>query len=180
MLKGEGIQDKIHDWTAACNLFLNQNSRYSKLMLITSSVGIDLFGLYLLIAGVFGPSITPFVGLIALFALRQLSQYLTALPPPKGMIWYHPGVPSLFVTYGVSNDLFFSGHTALAVYAALQLSTCGSVALTSIGVAVAIYEILVVLLLRAHWTMDVYAGAVTALLIDSIARQIGPWVDTLI
>ena len=180
MLKGEGILDKIHNWTAPCNRFLNQNVRVSKLLLVSSSAGIDFLALYLLISGVFGASITPFVGLIALFGLRQLSQYLTALPPPPGMIWYHPGVPSLFVTYGVSNDLFFSGHTAIAVYGALQLSASGSPVLTLLGVAIAIYEVSAVLLLRAHWTMDVYAGAVTAILIDLFARQIGPWIDGLI
>jgi len=177
---GQGIQDKVHDWTAAWNSSLNRSPSRSKFLLVSSSLGIDLFGLYLLGAGIFGASITPFIGLIVLFSLRQLSQYLTALPPPQGMIWYHPGVPSLFVTYGVSNDLFFSGHTALAVYGALQLADCGSLALTTLAAVVALYEITVVLLLRAHWTMDVYAGAVTALLVNSIAHQLGPWIDTLL
>jgi hypothetical protein len=41
------------------------------------------------------------------------------------MIWRYPGVPSLLVTYGTSNDLFFSGHTALAVYGSIELAWWG-------------------------------------------------------
>lgn len=177
---GQGIEDKIHVWTAGINRFLNQNQRYSRALLISSSIGIDCVGIYLLLGGIFGPSITPFLGLVIIFSLRQLSQYLTALPAPEGIIWTHPGVPSLLVTYHVSNDLFFSGHTALAIYGALQLYHTGSITLTLLGIFLALYEILAVLLLRAHWTMDIFAGAITAIMVDQFTVELGPWVDKLL
>jgi membrane-associated phospholipid phosphatase len=31
--------------------------------------------------------------------------------------------------------------------------------------------------LRAHYTMDVFAGAVTALLVAGVAAKISPWCD---
>src|SRR3989442_6441970 len=37
------------------------------------------------------------------------------------MIWRRPGFPSLLVTYGTAGDLFFSGHTAIAVYGGVEL-----------------------------------------------------------
>ncbi len=178
--KGEGIQDKVHDWSASLNDGLNKNPVWANRLLVSSSLGIDLLGLYLLLSGIFGESVTPLVGLFILFSLRQISQYLTALPAPRGMIWRSPGVPSLFVTYGVSNDLFFSGHTALAVYGALQVYALDSVTLSIAATILAIYEVIAVLLLRAHWTMDVYAGAVTALLVQLIATSVGPWIDALV
>lgn len=101
--------------------------------------------------------------------LRQVSQYLSALPAPEGMVWRDPEFPSLFVTYGVSNDLFFCGHTALAVFGGLTLSAV-SPSLAWIGGGLALFEILTVLALRAHWTMDVYAGAVTAVLVYTISQ----------
>ena len=38
------------------------------------------------------------------------------------MIWHDPGFPSFLVTYHVANDFFFSGHTAIAVFGAIELS----------------------------------------------------------
>jgi PAP2 superfamily protein len=158
------IGDKIHDWMAPLHQKLLQKRSWSRVLLITSSLGIDLLGLSVLYLGIFGESFAPIVGLFFILILRQGSQYLTALPAPEGMIWDDPGVPSLFVTYHVSNDLFFSGHTALAVYGTLVLASLGNLPLTLAAVALGIYEIFAVLALRAHWTMDVYAGAVSAAL----------------
>ena len=94
------------------------------------------------------------------------------------MIWptEGPGFPSLLVTYGVSNDLFFSGHTALAVYGATELGRLHR-ALIPVGILIALFEMITVLALCAHWTMDVYAGAVTALLVALVAERIARPVD---
>ena len=158
------IGDKIHDWMAPLHRRLFENRRLARVLLITSSLGIDLLGLSVLYLGIFGPSFRPIVGLFFILILRQGSQYLTALPAPEGMIWEHPGVPSIFVTYGVTNDLFFSGHTALAVYGGLVLASQGNPLLTACAILLGLYEVFAVLALRAHWTMDVYAGFVSAVL----------------
>ncbi len=158
------IGDKIHLWMAPLHQRLRQSKSWTRVLLITSSLGIDLLGLAVLYLGIFGPSFRPIIGLFMILILRQGSQFLTALPAPEGMIWEDPGVPSLFVTYHVTNDLFFSGHTALAVYGSLVLGTWGNPYLTLAAVLLGIYEIFAVLALRAHWTMDVYAGFVSAAL----------------
>ena len=154
------------------NRFLNVHPRWANGLLILSSVLIDGLGLFLFVWSIVGPSIRPFLGLCILFGLRQLCQVLTALPPPAGSIWRNPGFPSLFVTYGVSNDLFFSGHTALAVYGAAELAGLGYGWLVAVAVAIALFETLVVLLLRAQYTMDNFAGLVTALLVVGIAGSL--------
>lgn len=172
-LPESGIGDKVHDWMAPLHRYLHGNPTAVRWLLITSSLGIDLLGLAVLHRGIFGPTAAPLAGLAMLLTLRQVSQYLTALPPPEGMIWRDPGVPSLFVTYHVQNDLFFSGHTALAVFGALTVATWGIPALSLLAFVVGCYEIFTVLALRAHWTMDVYAGFVTALVCFSVPRMVG-------
>ncbi len=87
-----------------------------------------------------GPSLRPLLGLLLLLALRQACQGLCALPTPPGMIWRDPGLPSLFVTYGTASDLFFSGHTAIAVYGGLELARYGGLALAALGASVAVLE----------------------------------------
>ncbi len=93
------------------------------------------------------------------------------------MIWRSPGVPSLLVTYGVSNDLFFSGHTALAVYGAIELGRWGGPAWAVAGAGLAVFEAAAVIVLRAHYTMDVFTGAVTAFAAAVAADRLAPGCD---
>jgi PAP2 superfamily C-terminal len=93
------------------------------------------------------------------------------------MIWRNPGFPSLLVTYGTSNDLFFSGHTAIAVYGSLELARWGGAPAAAIGVAIVFVEATTVLVLRAHYTMDVFTGAVTALWVSGAASALAPGLD---
>jgi len=167
-LAGGAIYDHLHEMTAGWNAWLHRNARSANALLIASSLGIDALTLFVLVYSVLGPSFTPFWGLLCLFALRQLSQALIALPPPPGIIWRHPGCPSLFVTYDVGNDFFFSGHTALAVYGAMQLAALQIPALTIAGFIVAALEAIVVIALRAHWTIDVLAGLFAAVAVGTL------------
>ena len=169
---GHGIGDAIHDWSAPWNAWLHARPSAANAVLIGSSAVIDALALFIIGATIFGRSVRPFLGLILLFGLRQICQALCSLPPPEHMIWRDPGFPSLLVTYGVSNDLFFSGHTALAVYGATELARLGRRPLVWLGVVVVIFAIAAVLVLRAHYTMDVFAGAVTALLVAFLAERV--------
>jgi hypothetical protein len=114
---------------------------------------------------------------LLLFALRQACQVMCALPAPPNMIWRDPGFPSLLVTYGVSNDFFFSGHTALAVFGAVELGRLDRRGLAFVAAAVAMFEIVVVLVLQAHWTLDVFTGAVAAMYVSRILRWLAPRCD---
>jgi hypothetical protein len=96
------------------------------------------------------------------------------------MIWRSPGVPSLLVTYGTANDLFFSGHTALAVYGCLELARWGGLPGIVAGALIVLLEVSAVLVLRAHYTMDVFTGAITALWVASVASGLGAWLDPLL
>ena len=157
-LDGGQHYDHLHAMTGGWNRWLHEHPRAANAVLIASSLGVDIVTLFVLARAVFGPTFTPFWGLLILFLMRQISQALVALPPPPGIIWRAPGAPSLFVTYGVGNDFFFSGHTALAVYGAMQLAALGVPAITVAGIVVAVLQVVAVIALRAHWTVDVVAG----------------------
>ena len=105
-----GIGDAVHEWTAPLNAWFGRNRGAANALLITTSGFIDLFAAFLLGSALFGPSLRPGIALLLLFLFRQISQLTCALPTPSGMIWRHPGIPSLLVTYDVATDFFFSGH----------------------------------------------------------------------
>ena len=171
-LRDGAIGDAIHDWTAPLHDWFFRRNRSANILLITSSAFIDLFGLFLLGSALFGPSVRPGIGLLLLFAFRQVSQALCALPTPPGMIWRRPGVPALLVTYDVANDFFFSGHTSVAVLGAIELAQIAPTWVTLIAVVIAFLEGLTVLVLRAHYTMDVLAAAVAAFVAAALAASI--------
>jgi hypothetical protein len=171
------LGDGLHSLLTPAFRFFSTHPKWADRLLVLSSLGIDTCGVFVLVQGIVGPSIQPFLGLAMLFALRQICQALCALPPPEGMIWRSPGIPSLLVTYGVANDLFFSGHTALAVYGAIELGRWGGAPWAIAGAALALFEATTVLILRAHYTMDVFTGAVTAFAAAVAADYLAPGCD---
>lgn len=173
----EDIGDGVHRLLAPANQWLAGRPGTTDALLIVTSGFIDVLGCFLLLSGILGRSVRPFLGLMLLFLLRQASQVLTALPPPAGMIWRYPGVPSLFVTYGTGNDFFFSGHTAIAVYGAIELARFRRRWLTVAGGVVAVIEATTVLALRAHYTMDVFTAALAAAWAASVAVRWAPVCD---
>jgi hypothetical protein len=172
-----GVGDAIHQWTAPLNSYFYENVRAANALLVVSSALIDALGLFLLGSWLFGRSVRPFLGLFILLALRQIMQALCALPTPPHTVWHYPGFPSLLVTYGVANDYFFSGHTAIAVFAATQLARFARRWLTALALVIVLFEIATVLVLRAHYTMDVFTGIVTALWVAVVSDRISPSVD---
>jgi hypothetical protein len=179
----ECVGDRIHELTARINQWLAEQPARADFLLVLSSGVIDMLGFFLLARGIVGPTIRPFLGLLAIFALRQAAQATTALAAPYGMIWHYPGCPSLLVTYGVATDFFFSGHTAIAVWGGLEIGRLRFKGSALLGALVALFEASTVIVLRAHYTMDVFTGIVVALLIggyaDTWARPVDRWLRHL-
>jgi len=174
------LTDGVHVLTKRIHHRYGTNVAAGNRLLIISSLVIDLLGAYLLGTAIFGQSFRPFLGLTMLFALRQICQGLCPLPAPSGMVWRYPGVPSILVTYGTANDLFFSGHTAIAVYGAATLAGHWGHWGLVLGLAIAFFEAVSVLILRAHYTMDVFTGIICALWVYSLSGQLAPHVDAAI
>jgi hypothetical protein len=169
--------DILFRLTKPVNEYLEVHPRLADALLITSSGVIDALGIWLIAASILGSTMRPFLGLLVLFALRQLSQAVCVLPAPEGMIWRYPGVPSLLVTYQVANDFFFSGHTAIAVFGGLQLAALKRPWWIALGFLVAVFEMTTVIVLRAHYSIDVFTGAIAALWASSAAAQLAPHLD---
>lgn len=173
-----GLADGFHNLTAGLNAYLYHAPLAANVLLIVSSILIDALGLFLLARWLFGPSVRPFLGLVLLLGLRQIMQGLCALPSPPNMIWHYPGFPSALVTYNVGNDFFFSGHTAIAVFGTIELARLRRPWLTALAIAVALFEVAAVLVLRAHYTMDVFTGLLAALCVAQLSDKWSHYLDS--
>ncbi|HLW86221.1 MAG TPA: phosphatase PAP2-related protein [Candidatus Sulfotelmatobacter sp.] len=170
-LPASGIGDGLQAATAPVNSYLLTHPGAANVLLFVSSGIVDILGIFLLAKWIFGASLRPFLGLVIVLGLRQIMQACVALPPPPHAIWHNPGFPSIFVTYSVAHDYFFSGHTAIAVLGAGELVRVGRSWLTAAAVGIVGFEIFAVVALRAHYTMDVFTGAVTALYAMHLAQR---------
>jgi hypothetical protein len=174
-LPASGIGDRVQTATASANLYLHRHPVAANALLVVSSGIIDLLGIFLLSVWIFRSEPRPFVGLVIVLGLRQIIQACVALPAPPDAIWHYPGFPSLLVTYSVANDYFFSGHTAIAVLAATELARAGKRWITVGAVGIVLFEAATVLILRAHYTMDVFTGLVTGLYAAHLAERIAAY-----
>ena len=172
-----GVGDALHKLTAGLNSYFYHSQTAANALLILSSALIDGLGLFLLGRWLFGPSVRPFLGLVLLLGLRQIMQAICTLPAPPNMIWHYPGFPSLLVTYNVGNDFFFSGHTAIAVFGGIELARLGKRWLTLMAVGMVLFEIATVLILRAHYTMDVFTGLLAAIYVAQLCTKVSPSLD---
>ena len=169
-MKSGAIADALHELSAPWHGYLQAHPRCANAVLIISSAFIDLLGVFLIAASVFGPSMRPFAALIILFVMRQVCQAVCALPTPPGMIWRYPGIPSLLVTYDVANDFFFSGHTSIAVLGAIEAARIFPWWLSAAVAVIALFEAGVVLILRAHYSMDIFAAILAAFCAAGLAN----------
>lgn len=177
---GKRIGDGVHRITRRLHHYFATHERSANRALIGSSLCIDLLGLSLIVLSVFANSFAPFIAIMIVFSMRQISQLCCTLPAPPRMIWRDPGFPTLLVTYKVGNDFFFSGHTALAVLGAIEICRIAPWWLGDLVVLVAIGEALIVLILRAHYTMDVITGALAAWVAADLAEWIASHSDSLL
>jgi len=95
------------------------------------------------------------------------------------MIWHDPGFPSLLVTYHVTNDFFFSGHTAIAVFGAIELSRLRRNWLTVFAIMIVIFEVATCWFCGAHYRWIVH-WIVAALWVASLSERLSPRIDQLI
>ena len=108
--------------------------------------------------------------LYVMYALHWLFLHATTLPPPDQMVWNFPkGV----ITFGKPNavDFWFSGHVANAFVIALATrESSRSVKLAAWGLFV--FEILLVLSARTHYTIDILGGLFVAYSVHRISLDV--------
>jgi hypothetical protein len=75
-------------------------------------------------------------------------------------------------SYDVATDFFFSGHTAIAVLASIEVANPAGGWLAVAAGVIAAFEALTVLVLRAHYTMDVLTAVVAAFCADGLASRL--------
>ena len=120
-----GITDLIFLETKAINDFFLQNIDMRNAMLIFCSVLIDVITLASFYRfAVYGSSWRFIMTIIMFYSLRSITNSIFIEEKPDGYNWGFPGVMSIFVPYGTTNDFFYSGHIGICMICFLEFNAC--------------------------------------------------------
>jgi hypothetical protein len=159
------VQDKVMEALGFANKFINTpgNETFRDFFLFFCSLMLDIT--FILTLGYWvlhGKSGRLPVTLAVFYGTRAIVQGLWTSPFPEGNYWYSPGIPSLVVPYGRQSDFFFSGHTGFLVICASEWHKLKMPKLRNFVICTAIYTILILLIYRTHYSIDVFTGLIFA------------------
>lgn len=164
------IIDESHKMIAGINIFLQNHTNITRIIIIITSLMIDINVLFVCGNSLWKRKYQPLYIIIAGLTLRQICQFFNRLPVPENMIWFHPQIPSLLVTYSVSNDFFFSGHTFIAMLVGSEIIKKPRLLAKIYGFMFIIIEITFVIVTNGHYFMDVYAAIATYFMLKYFAN----------
>jgi hypothetical protein len=169
------IMDYSFEWTASINSFFAKD-QYSKfLLLILSSICVDLVMVMLgLFWVMFGKSWRVILSLAIFYFSKFIIQFIFQEKLPDGYIWENPGFPSLMVSYLTTNTLFFSTAVGFLLIAALEFWKLDNYFLFGISIASLLLEIFTCNVLRANYIIDIVSALVLAHFIFILVDEICP------
>ncbi len=170
------IRDVVHEWLYPINAFLRVHPMIEGAQLILMNSILHILVVFIIADTILTRNIRPFFILVIFLALRQTLQMLVSLPIPPHLIWYNPGLPEFLQTYDVANDLYFSGHTGVSLLAATELAL-GKRWLTILGFSLFGYEVLSVLAMQIHYTMDAFTAIMTVFCFTGLAKRLAPSIN---
>jgi hypothetical protein len=84
------------------------------------------------------------------------------LEEPEGYNWGWPGWFSITVPYGKTDDFFYSGHVGVCMIMYLEFSAVGWYWMSIYSLFTMGFQIILMLALRSHYTIDIISGIVFA------------------
>ena len=111
------------------------------------------------------------------YGFRTFCQTIFLMRYPDGLTWSYPGFPSVVVPYVNSSDFFFSGHLGILTFLLLENRESKDTLMTWVSVVSIAFEFWMMVVLRAHYTIDLISGIVFAHYIWIISKKPGLWLD---
>jgi len=159
------VQDKVLQVLENANKFINApgNEFFRNAFQFICSFLVDIvfvitFGYWVVKAR----SVRLPLALALFYIVRAMIQKIWLSPFPEGYYWESPGVPSFVVPYGRGSDFFFSGHSGFLVICACEWNKLGFKRVRNFVLGVAAYTIMILLIYRIHYSIDVFTGVIFA------------------
>ena len=102
------------------------------------------------------------MAMLVFYGFRIIVQQIFFVEYPQGYLWGWPGFFSLFVPYGSTPDFFYSGHVGVCMLHVLEFYAIGWYWMSAYALLAMFLQIFLMVALRSHYTMDMFAGIVFA------------------
>lgn len=162
------------------NIFLFNNPGVKNFMLISGSAAVDITILYTgYNYSMKGESWRLLLSVGFFYGVRMIIQKLYIMKIPIHQVFSYPGFPSLFVSYLVTNDYFYSGHVGFPIICGYELRRIGK-SYYYICIFISIFEGIVMLSTYGHYSIDCYFGWIISFYFIRITTWISSYLDKLV
>lgn len=96
---------------------------------------------------------------------------------PDGYLWDFPGLYSITVPYGKTNDFYYSGHVGCCLLSYLEFKANGWFKFAYFSLVTMILQASLMIFLRSHYSIDIFGGLVFAHYIWMMAEKYSYFID---
>lgn len=174
------LDDYLFKITAGANEYFGTHPRGRSALLIISSLAIDIMVFISFFHwALYSISWRLILALISFYSFRAIIQAMFAMKFPDGYLWIDPGFPSLFVSYLKTRDFFFSGHVGFPIILAQEWNRIKKYYLQIVCYLVCFLELLTMVFLRGHYSIDLISGLVFShyffIIMEPLAIIVDKW-----
>lgn len=175
------FDDKMFTFTKDINRYITSNSILHDGYLITAGFLMDcaIFLGFAYFALVF-KSWRMIISLGTLYLVRGFIQETYVMGHPEEYSFHYPGIISVSVPYFKTHDYFFSGHVSLPLIIGVEFFKNKYNKLSFFCFFVACYEMVMMIILRGHYSIDLYAGFIFSFYFCRISEYVVPYVDSFL
>jgi hypothetical protein len=172
------IWDGVFQATEGINQFLRVHDLYRNVLLIFSSLLIDILMVSSSLRFMFfAKTWRSLLFILSFYSVRGIIMGMFLLRFPEGHIFTYPGFPSLTVTYARTSDFFFSGHVGFATFSALENRFYENYCLMYLAMFAVVVESFVMTVTRGHYCIDIITGVVFSHYIWIVTGWVAPYID---
>ena len=177
------IYDRFHELLSSANEYFRVSLLRQSILILIASFMMDVMiistWLYWM---AIGDSFRLPVVYAIFFGFRSFLRNFSILPYPPHFTWTIPTfngvtIPSLVVQYQSSDDFFYSGHIGCGIICISEFLTYKCWFGVIMSTVIVIFEAVMMLITRVHYTIDMVAGAIIASWIFMLCDKIMPKVD---
>jgi hypothetical protein len=163
------IKDVFLQLTDPLNQFLMNHNLLRNIWMIISSFLLDIIVVFTSYSWIMnGKTWKPIVAVILFFSLKLICSSLFIVKYPEGMMWDYPGFPS------------FSGYVGLNLICYLELRKLNLINISYLALFELIFQSLMLLSLRANYTVDILSSILAAHYLYLASTQITEYINTKI